>query len=78
MNTILHRGVGRGGGIPGGWVSRDPTLVELGSRNSFKMFENSDKFSGNHESWRLFPALEEVEMPHIELSTSKLDSILLE
>ena len=53
-------------------------MVELGSRNSFEMFENSDMFSGDHESWRLFLALEEVEMPHIELSTSKLDSILLE
>ena len=43
-----------------------------------RKFENREKSTGDHQSWRLFFPLERLEMPHVELSNSKLDSILLE
>ena len=42
------------------------------------MFENSDKSTGYHQSWQLFFPLEKLEIQHVELFNSKLDSIFLE
>ena len=55
-----------------------PFQVLNGKKASIPYF-HFDKSSGDHQYWRLFsPSLERLEMPHIELSNSKLNSILLE
>ena len=56
-----------------GGVFLVPNLVNVSFLNLevailLRKFENSDK------SWRLFFVLEQVEMPHVHLSYSKLDS----
>ena len=55
----------------------NPFQVLDGKRAKFPYF-HFDQSSGDHQSWRLFFPLERLEMPHVELSNSKLDSILLE
>ena len=47
------------------------TILHRGER--WRKFEKSKKSTGDHQSWRLFSPLERLQMPHVELSNSKLD-----
>ena len=38
-----------------------------------RKFENREKSTGDHQSWRLFFPLERLEMSHVKLSNSNLD-----